>query len=71
MQSKAFFRAGSGNDYELNIEHEPSQYVPQFLSEDEKGWIQDLSTDKGWDSLAEMTQDLKVEITEWGSDPGN
>ena len=71
MQSKTFFRASSGSDYELSLEHEPDQYVPKFLSEDEKGWIQDLSTDKGWDSLAEMTQDLKVEIIDWGSDVGD
>ncbi len=71
MQSKVFFRSSTQNDYELTVDHEADQYVPKFLSEDDRGWIQDLSTDKGWESLAEMTQDLRVEITGWGSDIGD
>lgn len=71
MQTKCFFRAATGTDYELTIEHEEDQYAPKFLSEDERGWIQDLSTDESWESLPQMTQDLRVEITEWGSEVGD
>lgn len=71
MQSKTFFRSSTGRDYELNIEHEHDQYVPKFLSEEESGEIQDLSTDKNWPSLVAMTQDLKVEILDASSDVGD
>lgn len=71
MQTKCFFRAASGTDWELTIEHEENQYCPRFLSEDEKGWIQDLSTDEGWESLPEMTQKLKVEIVDSATDVGD
>lgn len=71
MTSKIFFRAGSGNDYELTVLHDPEDYVPKFISEGDDGWIQDLSTDKGWSSLPEMTQDLKIEIIGCESEAGN
>jgi len=71
MQSKIFFRASSGTDYELIADHDPDRYVPRYLVEDEKGRVQDLMTDRGWGSLPEMTQDLKVEIVSWGSDIGD
>lgn len=71
MQTKCFFRSGSGTDWELTIEHEENQYCPRFIMEDETGRIQDLSTDKGWPSLPEMTQDLKVEIIDSATDVGD
>jgi hypothetical protein len=71
MRSTVFFRAVSGVDYELTIEHDSQQYVPKFLSEDDAGWIQDLSTDNGWDGLISMSHDLKCEIKEYRSDVGD
>lgn len=71
MQSKIFFRAASGTDYELTVLHDPEQYVPRQISEDEEGCITDLSSDRGWSSLPEMTQDLRIEIIGCESDAGN
>lgn len=71
MQSKVFYRAASGTDYELTVLHDEDQYVPQFISEDDSGWIQDSSTDHGWESLPAMTQDLEVEIIGCDSDVGS
>jgi hypothetical protein len=63
MQSKIFYSAGSGRNYELTVLHDEDQYVPKFIAEDEtSGYIADLSTDLGWDSLPEMTQALELEI---------
>lgn len=69
MQSKIFYRAGSGRDYELTVLHDPDDYVPKFISEDDTGHIQDLSTDQGWDSLPQMTTSLEIEIIGCDSDP--
>lgn len=71
MQSKVFFRAASGRDYELTVLHDDEQYVPRFLSEDGDGCVVDLGTDMNWDSLASMTHDLEVEIIGCDSDLGN
>lgn len=74
MQSKIFYSAGSGTYYYLEVLHDPDDYVPQFISEDQEGYVADLSTDRGWNSLAEMTQDLKAEIigcTTVDEDSGN
>lgn len=74
MTSKVFFNAGSGRNYELTVLHDEDQYVPKFISEDdENGYIADLSTDRGWDSLPAMTQDLEIEIIgcETSDDVGN
>ncbi len=71
MRSRIFYRAQSQVDYELEVEHEPDQYVPKFLSEDITGEIQDLSTDRNWPTLIQMTNDLKIEIISWGSEIGD
>ena len=71
MTSKVFFRAATGRDWELTVLHDPDQYVPKFISEDDEGWIQDLSTDIGWDSLPTMTRALEIEIIGSEDDAGN
>lgn len=71
MDSKIFYRAASGADYELTVEHEEGQTVPKFLSEDYKGWVQDLTSDSGWPSLVHMSHDLKIVIVSWGSEIGD
>lgn len=70
MQSKIFFTT-SIDRYELTVEHDDSRYIPQFITEDGDGVIQDISSDLEWRSLPEMTQDLKIEIIAWGSDVGD
>lgn len=71
MQTKTFYRATNGTDYELTIEHDDGQYVPRYLSEGPTGTIVDLTGERTWDSIMEMTQDLEVEIISWGSDVGD
>ena len=70
MQSKIFFRSWTERDYELTVEHGPDQYVPTSLVEDLTDVI-DAKSGKKWPSLIHMTQDLKVEIVDWGSDVGD
>lgn len=71
MTSKVFFRAASGTDYELDIEHEQDAYCPKFLTEDETGWVQDLSTSDGWKSLIHMSHELKVVVLSFNSEVGD
>lgn len=71
MQSKIFYGAASGVNYELTVEHDDDRSVPKFLSEDYKGWIQDLTTNSGWPSLLHMSHDLKCVIVSWGSEIGD
>lgn len=73
MQTKIFFRAASGNDYELTVLHDDDQYVPKFISEDSdaEGRIYDLSTERNWESLPAMTQELEIEIIGCDSDVGD
>lgn len=69
---RPFSRGGEERpDYELRARAIPGAYVPSFLSEDERGIIYDLVREVHWDSLSEMSRDLKVEILSWGSDVGN
>ena len=69
--SKMFFTSSSDNSYEITISHHNDQYVPLSIKEDEKGFIHDRVLKKKWDSIAEMTKDLKIEIKSWGSDFGD
>ena len=62
-----FFRACTGNDYELTVEHEEGCEVPKFLSEDGDGTIQCLTTDRNWPGLMAMSQDLKIEVLHWST----
>jgi hypothetical protein len=71
MQSTVFFRACTGNDYELTVEHEDGCEVPKFLSEERDGTVQCLTTERNWPGLMEMTHQLKIEIKRWGSDVGD
>lgn len=66
-----FFRACTGNNYELTVDHEEAQEVPKMITEEKDGTIWDLASDKSWAGLMDMTQDLKVEIVSWGSDRGD
>lgn len=69
--SKVVFRANTGNEYELQVEHEDYEYIPTLIIEEADSRIYDAGSAQSWDSLADMTQDLKVEISSWESDPGN
>jgi hypothetical protein len=69
--SKIFFRAASEIDYELTAEHEEGRYTPTFLSERTDGTIVDLTGECTWPSLIDMSQDLEIEITSWGSEVGD
>lgn len=69
--SKIFFRAASGIDYELTVEYDEWQSIPKFLTEDDKGWIQDLVSNDGWKSLLHMSHDLKCTVISWGSEIGD
>lgn len=71
MQSKVFFLSYSGTNYELTVECNEAQKIPTILSEAHDGLIYDLGGADSWKSLADMTQDLKIEITSWGSDIGD
>jgi hypothetical protein len=61
MQSKIFYTGGFVNYY-LVVLHDPDDYVPKQIAEDEDGFIYDFNQDRRWDSLPSMTQDLRVEI---------
>lgn len=62
------FTAASGNEYELHVEGETHI---RFISEKSDGKIYDPEFDNTWDSLADMTHALKIEIVDWGSDVGD
>lgn len=62
------FTAASGNVYELHIEGET---IPGLLYETDDGKIHDAIHETTWDSLADMSHALKLEIIDWGSDLGD
>jgi hypothetical protein len=65
-----FFRAASGVDYELLVRCYESN-PPRKIEEDWDGGIFEPDGDRCWNSLTDLTQKLKVEIIDWGSDKGN
>jgi len=76
MEYIIWFRPYSGDgpprpDYEIRVKAAPGVHVPKYLAEDERGGVQCLATGRSWDSLGEMTHDLRMEIVGWGSDVGN
>lgn len=71
MRTKLFFRSSSGNDYEVTVEHDAITHIPDLVIEDQNGSIHDTTSYSVWNSLAEMTQELKAEIVSWGSDIGD
>lgn len=71
MRTKVFFCAGSGTWYELEVEHDPMLEMTTMIVECDDGTIQDIIGTGCWPSLAAMTQDLKCEIIDWGSEVGN
>lgn len=64
-----FFRASTGNHYEIKVRGE--DYIPAELLEHDDGRVDDLGSEKSWDSLSEMTHDLKIEVLDFGSDVGD
>ena len=69
----------NGNEYELQVAYDtldPPKRVPLSLMEADRGRIYPTipgfkTSPISWDSLSEMTHDLRVEIISWGSDTGN
>ena len=81
MGHEAFipFLAWNGREYELRVRFDDAvlaSNLPTLLEEDERGRIFPHDRIAGrslypWDSLIEMTHELRVEIVSWGSDTGN
>lgn len=65
-----FFRAASGTDYELVVRCH-GQPPPKRIEEGSDGGIYEPNGDRCWNSLPDMTQELKVEIVSWGSQLGD
>lgn len=72
MQTRILYQAASGVHYELTILHDEDQYVPSVIGEEiSDDRIYDLTSDRSWDSLMHMTNDLEVEIIACESEVGN
>jgi hypothetical protein len=71
MQSIIFFTACNGNEYELQVEHDPIVSIPISVRELSDGTVREVEGDRQWADLREMTHDLKTEIKKWSSDVGN
>lgn len=67
------FRASNGSEYELEVDLDGSARASavQRLVEDGRGRITAEPTGWEWDGLIEMTNDLRIAILSWRSDPGN
>ena len=65
------FRAASGNEYELQVKSDTVDIPSEIREEYATGIIYDVNGLREWDSIAEMTHDLKLEIVSWGSDVGD
>jgi hypothetical protein len=65
-----FFRAFSGADYELLVlcHKDPP---PKRIEEGPDGGIFEPEGDRCWNSLAEMTHELKFEIISFASEVGD
>lgn len=52
-------------DYEIRVDATDAIYVPREIREGSKGEIRDAGSSRRWESLPEMTHDLRFEILEW------
>jgi hypothetical protein len=64
------YRSASGTDYELTVRCYSRRPCKQ-IEERPDGGIFEVGGDRTWNSLAEMTQKLHVEIMKWESDVGD
>lgn len=58
-------------NYDIFVRAEPGTDVPQSIAEDERGAVYCLTTSRHWDSLSQMTHELRIEIVRWASDAAN
>lgn len=65
------YTAGSGTEYELQVKSDTVDIPSEIKEEYATGIIYDVNGLREWDSLIDMSHDLKLEIVSWGSDVGD